>query len=159
MKTRLIEGHYVKTLLAFGGLTLGGLAAKDQTATSRIKQLLLCSPTAGDVLQDQKLADAKSKRSATMEEIAKLRDPITPQALRALKPGARFGGRTHRPELAARQLPDHRANAVRRNLGLLGQPRADGNYYDQVWAICLSRALPETSLIRERRAASTPSNI
>jgi carbonic anhydrase len=92
-----------KTLLAFGGLTLVG-GAKGQTTTP--------TPTAptsaiilGDVLQDQKLADAV-KRGATMEEIAQLRDPIagTPQeALRALKTGnARFfGGQARRPELSA----------------------------------------------------------
>ena len=87
-----------KTLLAFGGLTLGGLAAKGQTATPTPLPL-------GDVLQDQKLADAV-KRGATMEEIAKLRDPVAnnPQeALRALKTGnARFfGGQARRPEVSA----------------------------------------------------------
>ncbi len=87
-----------KTLLAFGGLTLGGLAAKGQTATPTPLPMV-------DVLQDQKLADAV-KRGATMEEIAKLRDPVanTPQeALRALKTGnARFfGGQARRPELSA----------------------------------------------------------
>lgn len=87
-----------KTLLAFGGLTLGGLAAKGQTATPTPMPL-------ENVLQDQKLADAV-KRGATMEEIAKLRDPVanTPQeALRALKTGnARFfGGQARRPELSA----------------------------------------------------------
>jgi len=87
-----------KTLLAFGGLTLGGLAAKGQTATPTPLPIV-------DVLQDQKLADAV-KRGATMEEIAKLRDPVanSPQeALRALKTGnARFfGGQARRPELSA----------------------------------------------------------
>ncbi len=87
-----------KTLLAFGGLTLGGLAAKGQTATPTPLPMV-------DVLQDQKLADAV-KRGATMEEIAKLRDPVanTPQeALRALKTGnARFfGGQARRPEVSA----------------------------------------------------------
>jgi carbonic anhydrase len=87
-----------KTLLAFGGLTLGGLATKGQTTTPTPVPVI-------DVLQDQKLADAV-KRGATMEEIAELRDPIanTPQeALRALKTGnARFfGGQARRPELSA----------------------------------------------------------
>lgn len=88
-----------KTLLAFGGLTLGGLATKGQTATPTTPML------PDNILQDQKLADAV-KRGATMEEIAKLRDPIanTPQeALRALKTGnARFfSGQARRPELSA----------------------------------------------------------
>ena len=92
-----------KTLLAFGGLTLGGLAAKGQTATPT--PTTATAPAAGDVLQDQKISDAV-KRGATMEEIAKLRDPIanTPEeALRALKTGnARFfGGQARRPELSA----------------------------------------------------------
>ena len=87
-----------KTLLAFGGLALGGLATKGQTTTPTPAPII-------DVLQDQKLADAV-KRGATMEEIAQLRDPIanTPQeALRALKTGnARFfGGQARRPELSA----------------------------------------------------------
>ncbi len=87
-----------KTLLAFGGLTLGGLATKGQTTT----------PTATpvpDILQDQKIADAV-KRGATMEEIAQLREPIArspEEALRQLKTGnARFfGGLARRPELSA----------------------------------------------------------
>jgi carbonic anhydrase len=89
-----------KTLLAFGGLTLGGLAIKGQTPMPTATPL----PT-DNVLQDPKIADAV-KRGATMEEIAKLRDPIAnnPQeALRALKTGnARFfGGQARRPELSA----------------------------------------------------------
>ncbi|CAN5287349.1 carbonic anhydrase [soil metagenome] len=85
-----------KTLLAFGGLTLGGLATKGQAPT----------PTPMDsILQDPKISDAV-KRGATMEEIAKLRDPVatTPQqALRALKSGnARFfSGQAVRPEVSA----------------------------------------------------------
>ncbi|MDQ3042149.1 MAG: hypothetical protein M3R11_07180, partial [Acidobacteriota bacterium] len=87
-----------KTLLAFGGLTLGGLATKGQTPTPTPLPLT-------DVLQDQKLADAV-KRGATMEEISKLRDPIANnplEALRALKTGnARFfGGQARRPEVSA----------------------------------------------------------
>ncbi|HZH33529.1 MAG TPA: carbonic anhydrase [Pyrinomonadaceae bacterium] len=87
-----------KALLTFGGLALGSLVAKGQTPTP--------TPVPMDnVLQDQRIADAV-KRGATMEEIAKLRDPIarTPQeALRALKTGnARFfGGQARRPELSA----------------------------------------------------------
>ena len=89
-----------KTLLALGGLTLGGLVAKGQTPSQTPTQ-----PMSGDILEDQKIADAV-KRGATMEEIAKLRDPIarTPQeALRALKTGnARFfGGQARRPETSA----------------------------------------------------------
>jgi carbonic anhydrase len=88
-----------KTLLAFGGLALGGLA-KGQTSSQTPT-----APMLEGTLQDQKLADAV-KRGATMEEIAKLRDPIarTPQeALRAMKAGnARFfGGQARRPELSA----------------------------------------------------------
>ncbi len=89
-----------KSLLALGGLTLGGLAAKGQTPSPTPTQ-----PQAGDALDELKLADAV-KRGATMEEIAQLRDPIarTPQeALRALKTGnARFfGGQARRPETSA----------------------------------------------------------
>ena len=89
-----------KSLLALGGLTLGGLAAKGQTPSPTPTQ-----PQAGDALDELKLADAV-KRGATMEEIAQLRDPIarTPQeALRALKTGnARFfGGQAQRPETSA----------------------------------------------------------
>ncbi len=85
-----------KTLLAFGGLTLGGLAAKGQSPT----------PTPfKNILNDAKLTEAV-KRGATMEEIAKLRDPVarTPQeALRALKTGNTrfFSGQAVRPELSA----------------------------------------------------------
>ncbi|MCA1617977.1 MAG: carbonic anhydrase [Acidobacteria bacterium] len=89
-----------KSLLAFSGLMLGGLAAKGQTPTPTPTQ-----PQTDNILEDQKIADAV-KRGATMEEIAQLRDPIarTPQeALRALKAGnARFfGGQARRPETSA----------------------------------------------------------
>ncbi len=89
-----------KTLLAFGGLTLGGLATKGQTPTPTPTPLPMDS-----ILDDQKIADAV-KRGATMEEIAKLRDPIAnnpEEALRALKTGnARFfGGQARRPEVSA----------------------------------------------------------
>jgi carbonic anhydrase len=81
-------------------LTLGGLVAKGQTTAP--------TPTAPSLdtnLQDPKIADAV-KRGATMEEIAKLQDPIarSPQeALRALKTGNSrfFGGQARRPELSA----------------------------------------------------------
>ena len=99
-----------KSLLALGGLALGGLSTKGQTPAPTPTQLM------GDnVLEDQKIADAV-KRGATMEEIAKLRDPIarTPQeALRALKMGnARFfGGQARRPE----------TSAIERRAQILGQ--------------------------------------
>jgi len=87
-----------KTLLGFGGLTLGSLATKGQSPMPTPSPMV-------DILQDQRIADAV-KGGATMEEMAKLRDPIarTPQeALRALKTGnARFfGGQARRPELSA----------------------------------------------------------
>jgi carbonic anhydrase len=87
-----------KSLLALGGITISGLATKGQTPTP--------TPVLTDpVLQDQRISDAV-KRGATMEEIAKLRDPVatSPQeALRALKAGnARFfGGQARRPEVSA----------------------------------------------------------
>jgi carbonic anhydrase len=99
-ENKINRRNVCKTLLAFGGLTLGGLATRGQTATPT------ATPVPVDnVLQDPKIADAV-KRGATMEEISKLRDPIanTPQeALRALKTGnARFfGGQARRPELSA----------------------------------------------------------
>jgi hypothetical protein len=79
-----------KSLLALGGITIGGLATNGQTTTPTTTPT---SPSIDTNLQDPKIADAV-KRGATMEEIAKLRDPIarSPQeALRALKTGnARF---------------------------------------------------------------------
>ena len=92
-----------KTLLAFGGLTLGGLVAKGQTPT----------PTPlDDILQDQRIADAV-KRGATMEEIAELRDPLSPQSDRSpacVKGGKRpFFRRTGAP---SRSFPP--PNAARR---------------------------------------------
>lgn len=91
-----------KSLLALGGLTLGGLAAKGQAPAPAPTPT---QPMTDDILEDQKIADAV-KRGATMEEIARLRDPIarTPQeALRALKTGnARFfSGQARRPETSA----------------------------------------------------------
>ncbi|MDQ3347307.1 MAG: carbonic anhydrase [Acidobacteriota bacterium] len=84
-----------KTLLACGTATLTGAAAYGQQPPR---------PQDAEEL-DQRLLDA-ARRGATMEEIAKLRDPIatTPaEALRALKTGnARFfGGRARRPEMSA----------------------------------------------------------
>jgi carbonic anhydrase len=86
-------------LLAFGGLSLGGLAKGQTPGPATAPQL----PDPG--LQDQRISDAV-KRGATMEEIARLRDPLArnPQeAMRALKTGnARFfGGQARRPELSA----------------------------------------------------------
>ncbi|MDQ3751174.1 MAG: carbonic anhydrase [Acidobacteriota bacterium] len=89
-----------KSLLALGGIAIGGLATKGQTPTP------IPTPIPADaILQDQRISDAV-KRGATMQEIAQLRDPIarTPEeALRALKTGnARFfGGQARRPEVAA----------------------------------------------------------
>ena len=95
-KNKINRRDICKSLLALGGIAIGGVAARGQTPTP--------SPII-DILQDQKLSDAV-KGGATMEEIAKLRDPIAtnPQeALRALKTGnARFfGGQARRPELSA----------------------------------------------------------
>jgi carbonic anhydrase len=83
-----------RALVAIGGLALGGGAVRGQT-----------QEPAEVNLQDQKIADAV-KRGATMEEMARLRDPIarTPQeALRALKSGNSrfFSGQARRPELSA----------------------------------------------------------
>ncbi len=88
-----------KTLLAVGGLALGGFQAKGQTPTPTPTP-----PPLDDILLDQRISDAV-KRGATMEEIAQLREPLarTPQeALRLLKTGnARFfGGLARRPELS-----------------------------------------------------------
>jgi carbonic anhydrase len=98
-----------KALLAFGGLALGNSAKGQTPAPTQPTQPI------DPVLHDQKLVDAV-KRGATMEEIAKLRDPIarTPQeALHALKTGnARFfSGQARRPELSA----------VERRAQILGQ--------------------------------------
>lgn len=98
-----------KALLAFGGLALGNSARGQTTAPTQPTQ------PADSILQDQKIIDAV-KRGATMEEMAKLRDPIarTPQeALHALKTGnARFfSGQARRPELSA----------VERRAQILGQ--------------------------------------
>lgn len=106
---KLTRRGVCKALLAFGGLALGG-SAKGQTP-----EQTPTSPQIENVLEDQRVLDAV-KRGATMEEIAKLRDPIArnPQeALHALKTGnARFfSGRARRPELSA----------VERRAQILGQ--------------------------------------
>ena len=84
--------EWCKGALALGGLAIAGVTAKGQTQIDPI-------------LQDQRLTEAV-KRGATMEEIAKLREPVAknPQeAIRALKTGnARFfSGAAQRPELSA----------------------------------------------------------
>lgn len=89
-------------LLAVGGLALSGRALSGQAAAQPQPP---ATPPADPSLTDLKIADA-IKRGATMEEIAKLRDPIatTPEeALRALKTGnARFfGGQARRPDVGA----------------------------------------------------------
>jgi carbonic anhydrase len=89
-----------KSLLALSGIAIGGLAAKGQSPRQTPTPLPM-----DNVLEDQRIADAV-KRGATMEEIAKLRDPIAnnpEEALRALKTGnARFfGGSARRPETSA----------------------------------------------------------
>ncbi len=108
-KERFTRRGVCKALLAFGGLALGGSARGQTTSPTPT------APQGENVLQDQRLLDAV-KRGATMEEIAKLRDPIArnPQeALRALKTGnARFfSGQARRPELSA----------VERRAQILGQ--------------------------------------
>ncbi len=148
-----------KSLLALGGIALGGLAIKGQTPTPTPMPM-------DDILQDQRISDAV-KRGATMEEIAQLRDPIAnnPQeALRALKTGnARFfGGQARRPELSA---AERRAQILGQTpfavvLGCSDSRVPTEIITTRVWAVCLSRALPETLLMRGRRAAlNTPSNI
>ncbi|MDQ3802036.1 MAG: carbonic anhydrase [Acidobacteriota bacterium] len=91
-----------KGFLALGGAALvgGATAAEGQTT-----QPTPSPKTLDPLLQDQRIADAV-KRGATMEEIAKLREPLArnPQeAIRALKTGnARFfSGAAQRPELSA----------------------------------------------------------
>ena len=90
------------------GLLLGGVlggvranAQEQQTPT----QPATPPPGVDPILQDQKLSDLV-KRGATMEEIARVRDPVArnpEEALRALKIGnARFfSGAARRPELSA----------------------------------------------------------
>ena len=114
-----------KSLLALGGIALTGAASNAQEATPTP------TPIIDLILQDQRIADAV-KRGATMEEIAKLREPIasTPaEAIRALKTGKfeilqRFGA-SSRTLSRRTPLANSGANAVRRRFKLLGQPRAD----------------------------------
>jgi len=87
------------TLLTIGGLAVTGIASGETKATAPTR------PAADDVFLDQRVADAV-QRGATMEEIAKLREPAvrTPEeALRLLKVGNSrfFGGQARRPELSA----------------------------------------------------------
>ena len=113
-----------------------------------------------DILQDQRIADAV-KRGATMEEIAKLRDPIagTPQeALRALKTGnARFfSGQARRPELSA---AERRAQILGQTPFAVILACSDSRVpteivFDQSLGSLFITRVPETSLRRERRAAS-----
>jgi len=91
-----------KSLLALGGIALGGATVNAQQATPAPTPT---TPTLDPVLQDQRIADAV-KRGATMEEIAKLRDPVASspaEAIRALKTGNSrfFSGSARRPELSA----------------------------------------------------------
>jgi len=89
-----------KSLLALGGIALGGTAVHAQQATPTPTPVQL-----DPILQDQRIADAV-KRGATMEEMAALRDPIAKnpeEAIRALKTGNSrfFSGSARRPELSA----------------------------------------------------------
>lgn len=91
-ENKIDRRDWCKGLFAFGGLTLASAAAKGQVAEPSITE-------------DLRISDA-IKRGATMEEMAKLRDPIAnnpEEAIRALKIGnARFfGGSAQRPELSA----------------------------------------------------------
>jgi carbonic anhydrase len=90
-----------KSLLALGGIALGGAAVNAQQTTPAP----VAAPILDPILQDQRIADAV-KRGATMEEIAKLREPIASnpaEAIRALKTGNSrfFSGSARRPELSA----------------------------------------------------------
>ena len=97
-----------RTLLAIGGLAVAGIARAQSTATQPT------TAVGDDSLTDQRVADAV-RRGASMEEIAKLREPAvrTPEeALRMLKAGnARFFGA--RPDGRNSQRP----SAERRFLG------------------------------------------
>lgn len=92
-----------KSLLASVGIALGGLAANGQSPT-----MPTAAPTPlplDPILQDRRIADAV-RNGATMEEIAKLRDPIAKspaEAIRALKTGNSrfFSGAARRPEVSA----------------------------------------------------------
>lgn len=89
-----------KSLLGLGGVVLAGTAVHAQQSTPTSTPMPL-----DPILQDQRIADAV-KRGATMEEIAKLREPIAKnpeEAIRALKTGNSrfFSGSARRPELSA----------------------------------------------------------
>jgi carbonic anhydrase len=91
--------EWCQRVLAFGGLATAGLAAEQQRPE----------------VQDPRL-DELIRRGATMEEVAKLKDPVATnpdEAIRALKLGnARFfGGQAQRPE----------ASAAERRAQILGQ--------------------------------------
>ena len=93
-----------KSLLALGGIALSGAAVNAQQAMPMPTPTPTPAPL-DPILEDQRIADAV-KRGATMEEIAKLREPIanSPQeAIRALKTGNSrfFSGSARRPELSA----------------------------------------------------------
>jgi carbonic anhydrase len=99
-KNKIDRRDMFKSLLVLGGIALGGSAVNAQQTTPTP------APTPIDpILQDQRISDAV-KRGATMEEIAKLRDPIASspaEAIRALKTGNSrfFSGSARRPELSA----------------------------------------------------------
>lgn len=83
-------------LLTIGGVAVTGIAFGQTKTTTTAPE---------DVLLDQKMADA-IRSGATMEEIAKLREPTVrspEEALRMLKAGNSrfFGGQARRPELSA----------------------------------------------------------
>lgn len=85
-----------RALLTVGGVAATGVAFGQNKPTQ---------PHAEDGVDDQRISDA-IRRGATMEEIAKLREPLvrTPEeALRLLKVGNSrfFGGQARRPELSA----------------------------------------------------------
>ena len=90
-----------RSLLAIGGVAASGLAFGQSHPATKPSS----SQPLDDVVLDQRVADAV-RRGATMEEIAKLREPIvrTPdEALHLLKVGnARFfNGEARRPEVSA----------------------------------------------------------
>ena len=100
-ENKLDRRDMCKSLLALGGIALTGAAVGAQETRPTATPI----PTIDPILQDQRIADAV-KRGATMEEIAKLRDPIATnptEAIRALKVGNSrfFSGTARRPEQSA----------------------------------------------------------
>lgn len=96
---RIGRREWCQGVLAFGGLAAAGLSAQEQ------------KPAVLDPRLDEAI-----RRGATMEEIAKLKDPVATnpeEAIRALKTGnARFfSGQAQRPE----------ASAAERRAQILGQ--------------------------------------